>query len=263
MQLLNPFSRRRQRPSSAAGPPVPLASLAWLPQDILAEICWYLGPQELYSLSRTCRSIRLFLTSRSNAGPIWREAFQDAVADDSLPHCPFTQCELRWAHLLFGGFCSACFVDFGDPVPGVGVLWKFNARYCDSCFPSHFQKRLPHKLEKHLPRHEWGTLFPSIPHPSTETPLYWSNDIKSFTKEYSSSPLAERDDCIARRRYRTDATNLHAQFCMNWESAIPRVEPQPRLRDVNIRDRELIHEQFITMLLSFSWYRTMSLPTDT
>ncbi|KAJ6534148.1 hypothetical protein B0H19DRAFT_440006 [Mycena capillaripes] len=106
------FRKRRNSCGEVPKYPYFIASLDLLPQDLLAEICQSLGPQELYNLSRTSKSIRTFLTSRSNAGFIWRQAFQEAVAEHSLPPCPYTECELRWAHLLFGRFCHVNLAHF-------------------------------------------------------------------------------------------------------------------------------------------------------
>ncbi|KAF7355910.1 F-box domain-containing protein [Mycena venus] len=206
--------------------PEAIVALAWVPQDILAEICWNLGPQELYSLSRTCKSLRVFLTSRSNAGPIWHHAIQKAVADGSLPPpSPYVECELRWAHLIFGNFCSICFIDFEDPVPGVGVLWQFNARYCSSCLPSQVQTRLPRELERCIPRHEWWGLFPHISQPRIHAPLYSSKQLSTFTKHYSSLRTSkDREAYMSWQRAQTLAISAHAVACYNWEKTIPQVK---------------------------------------
>ncbi|KAJ6540822.1 hypothetical protein DFH09DRAFT_63696 [Mycena vulgaris] len=205
--LLRYLSRRIRRRSKPSEYPECLASLPWLPQDILAEICANMVPQDLYNLSRTTKSLRTFLTSRSNAGPIWRRAVAEAVADDSFPPLsPFIQPELQWTQFICGEFCLICGSEYNDPVPGMHIYWAFNARYCARCLPLQVQTRLPKRLEKCLPRHEWRNLFPCAPHPSTQAPLYSSWDIKVFTKQYFSLPTPDvREACVQRQRERTEA----------------------------------------------------------
>ncbi|KAJ7927834.1 hypothetical protein B0H13DRAFT_1969984 [Mycena leptocephala] len=126
-----------------------------------------------------------------------------------------------------------CFAPFGDPVPGVGASWVFNARYCDLCFASQVQKRLPRKLERCLPCQDWWTLFPYLPQPSTRAPLYSSQQIRDFTREYFALHTSqERTACVDRQRTRTFA--ITKRQCVNirqrasqWEGFVRRITRLP------------------------------------
>ncbi|KAJ7486817.1 hypothetical protein FB451DRAFT_773894 [Mycena latifolia] len=210
------FSKKRGFPRKSPEYPESVASLPWLPQDILTEICVYLGPQELYSLCRATKCLRAFLTSRSNAGPIWGRAFEEAIADDSVPRSPYLQSELQLAHLLFGNFCSICFKDLP---PGKNIYWPFNARYCASCFPLQVQTRLPQQLERRIPRHEWWGLFPFALQTPSQVPKYLWRDIRIFTREYLAVKTPEaREECVRRRRARTADIHNLAEACQSWQA---------------------------------------------
>jgi hypothetical protein len=98
----------------------------------------------------------------------------------------------------------------------------------ESLVSTRVQKRLPRKLERCLPCQDWWTLFPSLPRqstrraascsllpnnhydlePSTRAPLYSSQQIRDFTREYSALHTSqERTACVDRQRARTFAIN--------------------------------------------------------
>ncbi|KAJ6622293.1 hypothetical protein B0H10DRAFT_2014194 [Mycena sp. CBHHK59/15] len=243
-------------------------SLPGVPQDILAEICAHLGPQELFSLSRTSRLTRLFLTSRSNAAPIWRRAFEEAAGDGSLPPVPpYLRCELQWAQLLFGDTCSICYVELSG-VMGSNIWWAFNAQYCTDCFPSQFQKRLPKELEKYIPRKYWWGLFPSTRLINSETPLYSSPEIKRFVIEYLPLRDAEeRNACVARQRTRTEAIIEHANACIDWYTRIPCASRNPDQSQLggwsrDIRSTTSRRERLLRGIVRLAWYRDVRLPSS-
>ncbi|KAK7036374.1 F-box domain-containing protein [Favolaschia claudopus] len=207
MPRILPLKWRKKNPIQY---PEQITALPWLPQDILAEICLYLPPHELYNLSQVNRSIRAFLTSRSNAGFIWHRAMEDAVAEGTMPPLPpyLENHELAWARLVFSDYCSICFYTFTNPVPGMFVQWSFNSRMCSICIMSQIQKRLPRELKRHLKRQEWRELLPYIVFHTGDTPLYLSKEVTEFTREYLSlSTSQERADFLSRRRIRTAAVN--------------------------------------------------------
>ncbi|KAJ7728471.1 hypothetical protein B0H16DRAFT_1588746 [Mycena metata] len=260
------FHRRIGRRSAAKSDYPLAASLPWLPQDILAVICMDLAPQELYNLSITNKSLRMFLTSRSNAAPIWRRAFEEAVADGSLPPpWPYMTCEIQWAQLIFGGFCSNCLADFRGPVPGTDILWELNARYCPSCLPLQVQKRLPKELEKGVIRSCWWNLFPHASQPGTQIPIYSSEEIRKFTKEFTAiSNFEERQECLNRLHERTVTVNKHALACREWQAALPIVKGPslPSAVHPDIQDTPSIREGFVRRLTRLPWYRTAALPNE-
>ncbi|KAJ7026618.1 hypothetical protein C8F04DRAFT_105506 [Mycena alexandri] len=242
------------------------ASLPWLPQDILAVISIDLGPQDLYNLSITNKSLRIFLTSRSNAAPIWRRAFEEAVADGSLPPpWPYMTCEIQWAQLVFGGFCSICLVDLRGPVPGTDILWELNARYCHSCLPFQVQKRLPKELEKGIVRSYWWNLFPHASQSGTQIPMYSSEEIRKFTEEFTScSSFEEREACLNQLHPRTLAVNKHALACAEWQATLPIVKgaSPPTVACPDIRDTPSAREWFVRRLARLPWYRTAVLSNE-
>ncbi|TEB31405.1 hypothetical protein FA13DRAFT_1578141, partial [Coprinellus micaceus] len=61
----------------------------------------YLGPADLFHLSRVAKGLRRFLMSFSSA-MFWRRAAQN---EPGLPTCPDDLSEPAYAHLLFSDFC--------------------------------------------------------------------------------------------------------------------------------------------------------------
>ncbi|KAJ7064340.1 hypothetical protein C8F01DRAFT_42232 [Mycena amicta] len=178
------------------------ACLPLLPQDILSEVCAYLGPQELYNLSKTAKQLRIFLTSRSNAGPIWRRAFHRAVDADGLPRAsPGVQCDLQWAELLYGRSCSACLINLENPLQY--TFWPFNVRLCTNCFPSLVQRRLPPDLARRVRTEYWSGLFPSVSQTHTQTSLYLSREVETFKRRASSLTRDELEQFLIQQRQLT------------------------------------------------------------
>ncbi|KAI0796049.1 hypothetical protein C8Q75DRAFT_358504 [Abortiporus biennis] len=96
-----------------------------MPLDILIEIFGYMAPQDLLNLSRSLKSFRGVLTSRTSR-PFWRNAFKNI--QEEVPEMPPMLNELQWANLLFSDHCHECCkagVEF--------IEWAFWTRYCDEC----------------------------------------------------------------------------------------------------------------------------------
>ncbi|KAJ7054308.1 hypothetical protein C8F01DRAFT_1374741 [Mycena amicta] len=194
------------------------ACLPLLPQDILSEVCAYLGPQELYNLSKTAKQLRIFLTSRSNAGPIWRRAFHRAVDADGLPRAsPGVQCDLQWAELLYGRSCSACLINLENPLQY--TFWPFNVRLCTNCFPSLVQRRLPPDLARRVRTEYWSGLFPSVSQTHTQTSLYLSREVETFKRRASSLTRDELEQFLIQQRQLTTLKMEHAKTCESWRTS--------------------------------------------
>ncbi|KAJ7727541.1 hypothetical protein DFH07DRAFT_999886 [Mycena maculata] len=229
-----------------------------VPALLKPQICWDVGPQELYALSRTSKSLRTFLTSKSNAGPIWRRAFKIAVDEGCVPPTPPDMtCELQWANILFGDFCFICLHG-----PGENICWAFNARYCKECFPFQVQKRLPNALARYLPRTEWRGLVPFV-QAAAGIPLYSSQEMRVFAKEYLS--LHTEEECaeyVERQRQRTAVIQQYAETCKAWCAEKKQTDAVAQWRAADIRDTASYHENLVRTIARWPWYRTASLPTN-
>ncbi|KAH9927815.1 uncharacterized protein B0H18DRAFT_1002352 [Fomitopsis serialis] len=97
-----------------------------MPIDVIQEICLYLHPRDLLSLSRTSKSFHTFLMQRSSAY-LWKGSIKNIV---DLPPRPEGWIEPAWISLIFSPYCTAC---------GTGkattVYWEFLARFCARCRP--------------------------------------------------------------------------------------------------------------------------------
>ncbi|KAL4248020.1 hypothetical protein ABKN59_002398 [Abortiporus biennis] len=93
--------------------------------DVLFEIFCRMHPQGLLLLSRTTKTFRDFLTSRS-AIRFWKASFQSYA--DEFPPCFPKMNELEFANLLFSPHCH----NFTRPNIQT-ILWDARARYCSDC----------------------------------------------------------------------------------------------------------------------------------
>ncbi|KAL0066954.1 hypothetical protein AAF712_005943 [Marasmius tenuissimus] len=81
------------------------------PLDVILEIFKYLWPREILHLSRTSKSLRELLMSRSSA-PIWRAA----RINSGLPPLPPDLSEPRYASLAFDPYCNVSLIEVYDPL---------------------------------------------------------------------------------------------------------------------------------------------------
>lgn len=74
------------------------------------QIFGQLGPMDLLSLTRTSKSLRAVLLSRSSIS-IWKQAFGN-VNPPGLPECPPDLTEPQYAELVFGKTCTVCSISY-------------------------------------------------------------------------------------------------------------------------------------------------------
>ncbi|KAG6813335.1 hypothetical protein H0H92_011883 [Tricholoma furcatifolium] len=84
-----------------------LEQMAELPLDVLFEIFGQLEPIDILNLSRTSKSLRNILMSRSSIG-VWRNARAHV---EGLPECPDDMSEPAYANLVFYPYCHRNIVD--------------------------------------------------------------------------------------------------------------------------------------------------------
>ncbi|TRM58383.1 hypothetical protein BD626DRAFT_634065 [Schizophyllum amplum] len=121
----NPESRTEPGPRESNSK----LALSEFPLDIMYEIFNHLQPEQLFSMSRTNKTLRDALT-RKSARSIWRASFQN---DKDIPRVPPDLNELQYARLLFDESCMFC-----SSQNGTNVAWAARVRCCDECLEKRF-----------------------------------------------------------------------------------------------------------------------------
>ncbi|KAF5324810.1 hypothetical protein D9611_004188 [Ephemerocybe angulata] len=132
-----------------------------LPLDVTYEIFGHLKPLDLLQLSRTSKSLREILMSRSSVS-VWMSARANIEA---LPDCPFDMSEPEYASLVFETHCHYCFANNVQT-----VIWEARMRCCKRCGGTMYthwvnlvKEKVPDVLQSIVPStHEFttGTVYP-------------------------------------------------------------------------------------------------------
>lgn len=111
-----------------------------LPTELFSEICTYLSPASLYSLSLVCRHFRniLWSTSSSLTQEIWktsRNKFHPTIDDKSNSN-NYAEQEFIWETLL-SKKCEFCKLNYLNnnfkEIITVGNYWPFQVDICVKC----------------------------------------------------------------------------------------------------------------------------------
>lgn len=106
-----------------------LRRLPDLPVELLYEVFQHVEPSALLQLSRSARSFRNLLMSRS-ARPIWQSSLASV---EDLPPTPDTMNEPQYVDLVWGSGCPVCGTAFGGT-----FSWLARVRYCRKCVRQRF-----------------------------------------------------------------------------------------------------------------------------
>ncbi|KAH9915878.1 uncharacterized protein B0H18DRAFT_1124560 [Fomitopsis serialis] len=133
-----------------------------MPMDVMKEICLYLHPRDLLSLSRTSKSFHAFLIQRSSAY-LWKGTIKNIL---DLPPCPEGWIESAWISLIFSPYCTLSGTALGElhHLSDVGkaatVHWEFLSRFCARCRPQMVVAE--NKVNQILSSEQWQDFY-SIP----------------------------------------------------------------------------------------------------
>ena len=113
-------------------------SLLTLPNELLAEICENLSPQDLYSLSSVCRKLRLFLWSDKSilTQQTWcnsRKNFYPNIK--SSPIIGMSEQQYIWLAAL-AKHCQFC----KENNKWFETYWEFQIICCDNCLDERIKR---------------------------------------------------------------------------------------------------------------------------
>ncbi|KAH9927822.1 uncharacterized protein B0H18DRAFT_1002391 [Fomitopsis serialis] len=188
-----------------------------MPMDVIQEICLYLHPRDLLSLSRTSKSFHKFLMQRSSAY-LWKGSIKNIV---DLPPCPKGWIESAWVSLIFSPYCTAC---------GTGkaatVYWEFLARFCVRCRPQ--MVVAANRVDNILDCRQWEH-FQSIPNDifleaeavtGFRGPCYIQSQVFEAIDTYGKLYAARKWDSAAKLAdkdiQRAQQFREHADLCQQW-----------------------------------------------
>ncbi|KAI0768389.1 hypothetical protein BC629DRAFT_1536111 [Irpex lacteus] len=167
-----------------------------MPLDVVLEICSYLHPKDVLSLSRASKDLRKFFMSRNSAS-IWKAALANLPA---LPPCPDDLSVPAYVNLVFSENCHICMKRTKD------VYWLSRIRLCDKCrkkneaydsYPyvdDHVMKMIqPYKLTELVPVVRY--LYCSNKHPLVYVP-----DLEEFLDKLKKTPISRRKSFLSERK---------------------------------------------------------------
>jgi hypothetical protein len=101
-----------------------------LSSELFVEICSFLSPADLFTLSQVCRKFRgyLFAPNSSTTQQIWKESRLQFMPEDMPP--PEGMSEEKYVELLMTEWgCQIC-----KQVKECEIYWELEVRCCDECF---------------------------------------------------------------------------------------------------------------------------------
>ncbi|KAF9492818.1 hypothetical protein BDN71DRAFT_1432956 [Pleurotus eryngii] len=107
----------------------PYSPLTNLPYEIILKIVEVTHPKDLLTIARVSKQFRGLLMHPTSAS-LWKHSL--ALHEPSLPECPASMSEPRWAHLVFEEQCTFCGAN--DEVTEVN--WYLRVRSCKQCAKS-------------------------------------------------------------------------------------------------------------------------------
>src|SRR4051794_37755396 len=113
-------------------------TLLILPNELLAEACENLSPQDLYSLSSVCKYLRRFLWSDKSilAQQIWRNSRKKFYPNiKSSPLINMSEQQYIWLATL-AKRCQFC----KESNKGVKTYWEFQIFCCDDCLDERIKR---------------------------------------------------------------------------------------------------------------------------
>ncbi|KAH9927807.1 uncharacterized protein B0H18DRAFT_1210527 [Fomitopsis serialis] len=223
-----------------------LKSMINMPMDVIQEICLYLHPRDLLTLSRTTKSFHAFLMQRSSAY-LWKDALKKL---DGLPPCPEGWIEPAWVSLVFSPYCTAC----GEGKAAT-VAWEFLARFCASCR----DKMVVAENKLRLTNEQWRQFgmiskeaFIKAPVTGFKRHCYMWSQILEVLEAYGtldkSGKSKEASDCAIKYVQQARRSQEYAALCRKW------VDDEERLRTKEVVS--VIRERFkgiVSRLRELGW----------
>ncbi|KAJ2932600.1 hypothetical protein H1R20_g4492, partial [Candolleomyces eurysporus] len=113
-----------------------LSYIGEMPLDVLLEIFSHLEPADLIHLSRTTKTLRSVIMSRSSRN-IWTQALA-SIPD--LPPCPDDLIEAKYANLMFTDYCHECLTNADDDSSLLLLMFmEARTQLCHKCAPLKFK----------------------------------------------------------------------------------------------------------------------------
>ncbi|KAF9267079.1 hypothetical protein L218DRAFT_985136 [Marasmius fiardii PR-910] len=184
------------------------------PLDVMVEIFSHLWPREILYLSRTSKSLRRMLMSRSYAS-IWRTARNNA----GLPPLPQDLSEPQYASLAFDPYCYAC-----GRGPCDTIFWSLRIKCHKKCFNDLLcpWSRLPRVVEGWsedvAAMVKLGIKKEFLPYLFGTTSYFLPSTIVSFYSEYKKvkHDAESLKDWSSRKRREYKGILKHQKLCEEW-----------------------------------------------
>src|SRR3954451_8740990 len=100
-----------------------------IPPELFLEICSFLPPSDLFTLSQVCRKFReyLFAPNSSNTQEVWKNSRLKFMPKEDMPP-PKGMSEEKYVELLMTERgCQFC------KVKECKIFWQFGVRCCSGC----------------------------------------------------------------------------------------------------------------------------------
>ncbi|TRM61396.1 hypothetical protein BD626DRAFT_631920 [Schizophyllum amplum] len=220
-----------------------LAALPSMPLDILYEIFALLQPMDLLHLSRTTKSLRAILLSRS-ATYAWKRSFSAVVM---APPIPDDISIPRLASLMFENYCKYCSTRTSN------VCWECRVRICRSCVDEFFAE-VPSTLLINAPKSIYKTLVSVLPNALTfggggsrvKHLRYPKETLHRYHDEYRALSENENPDALQQwideKKDHLKKLTEHARKCRMWQY-YQEVRRQEELEELRQQRKDAILEK--------------------
>ncbi|PKK72998.1 hypothetical protein RhiirC2_359819 [Rhizophagus irregularis] len=189
-----------------------------IPCEVFIDICKFLPPLDLFTLSLVCKNFRNWLVARSNFGTeqIWRTARINWLTHlRSPPNGMPEQCYV-FLHLIELG-CQFCGNGKIDPHGGLPceiparIYWCFRVRCCQKCLLERTvtSKQIKEEGKVH------SDLLRILPHyfKNNRPHIYWRSQVEAAYQEYVNLDRKDFDKWIYDKSIQLEEQNKIAAAC--------------------------------------------------
>ncbi|KAI5833044.1 hypothetical protein K523DRAFT_296908 [Schizophyllum commune Tattone D] len=227
-----------------------LAVLQEMPLDILFEIFSQVDVVTLFYISRTCKSLRDILMSRSSNW-IWKSSYLSVPHD--LPPLPEDVGIPKFLSLIFDRVCHYC---PASRLRDDFIIWGARARACKKCLlkTCHVKQSAFLKMDaiadlcNDFGERRIDSLFPLVVSDARERifdKLYPATAINRFVEDYERDGVCdmsqeEKEKWLQRQEADLWKLKKHAEVCKKWENAQRRKKLDEDEKIITERRKEIV-----------------------
>ncbi|CAG8778099.1 14608_t:CDS:2, partial [Dentiscutata erythropus] len=191
-----------------------------IPVEVYTDICKYIPPIDLVTLSLVCKKFRRWLIAPSNFGTeqIWRTSRTNFLSSIRTPPPGISEQCYTILHLIELGcqFCGAGKVDPRGELPTespVKIYWTFRVRSCHNCL----MERVITKTKIQEDESVLDFALSGLPFlvRINRPYIYWKKDVEDALREFESMDKKDIFNWQAENLLKLRQKNLITSYCNN------------------------------------------------